>query len=297
MTCHSKRSRGLPFMTTWEKNSEWANMAARTSTTTAATQRPGWRTGTTGSSGRGWVPWPAEDIGLQGGGSPWCQAGWLAGRAVDDRVGDGTLLHPPLVQDLLVLAVGHDGLHGLQQRLGQPAALGHDEAVGSGLEGLAGQLELPMGLVHDPRRHLGVGKADVGPVTGDGQVGLVLVVEALHVDVAALGLGHGVALLGGAGLDRDRVAAQRAEAVEGGLAVGQLIETFAGAEVVDEVDLLLPGLGIGERRVAEVVLAALNAGDDGVEGGVDQLHLDAHGLAERLGKVRVEPDDVATLDE
>ena len=55
---HSKRSRVRPLTTTWEKNSEWASIAARRTTTAAATQRPGWRIGTTGIAAgavRSWV--------------------------------------------------------------------------------------------------------------------------------------------------------------------------------------------------------------------------------------------------
>ena len=207
-------------------------------------------------------------------------AGPLAGGTVEGRVGDGALLYSPLVQDLLVLAVGHDGLHGRQQRCGQAAALGDGKAIRCRLERGARQLELAVREVDYVRRHLGIGEAEVGATIGDSQVDLVLVGIAEDVDLAPLGLALGVGLLGCAGLDGHRMPAQGLEAVERLGAVGLLVKAFAGLEVVDEVDHLLPRLGVGERGVADVELAVLDARDDGVERGVHEGDLDAQDLAQ-----------------
>ena len=79
--------------------------------------------------------------------------------------------------------------------------------------------------------------------------------------------------------------------------VGPLVETLAGPEVVDEVDLLLPGLGVGERRVPDVELPVHDAGDDGVESRVDQSYFDSHHLPQSHAEVGVEAHYFAVLDE
>src|SRR5215510_14985309 len=95
---------------------ECTSIANRTSTTTAAIQRPGWRTGTALISSTGALPdgageplvWPgvspalgAVTAYLYGSSLPgqnyWC----LTLGPVDHRVADGTALNSPLSQDLL----------------------------------------------------------------------------------------------------------------------------------------------------------------------------------------------------
>ena len=212
--------------------------------------------------------------------------------------GDRPGLHAPLGQDLGVDAVGDEEVDRRLHRGGHAVALGEGQPVGGDLEGGAAVLEHAVGGGHDVAGHLGVGEADVGPAAGDGQVGLALVAEGEDGDRrlaglgAGLGLGLGVGLLGGARLHRDRCGrTARLSPLKARRAAGLHVEALTGGEVVDEVDHLLPGHGVGERRGAHVVLAALDARDDGVEGGVDQLGLEAEHLADGGGQVGVHADD------
>src|ERR1035438_2131289 len=129
MTFHSKRSRFCPLMLTWEKKSEWTNMAVTTSTTTAAAQRPGWRTGPTGNSvgrpgtvaGGAVFPYPLSAPGRD-------SRRPLAAGFIEPGIGDAPLADAPLVEDRLVPAAGDDGFDRSQQWLRQAAVPGHYEA-------------------------------------------------------------------------------------------------------------------------------------------------------------------------
>src|SRR6185312_186691 len=99
-----------------------------------ATQRPQWRTGTALiSSGR--MLWSAMSAALADG-------------AVDHRVGDRAIRDAPLGEDRLVLAIGHERLHRVEDRLGHAVALRDRDPVGRGPVGRAHGLELAARLLH-----------------------------------------------------------------------------------------------------------------------------------------------------
>src|ERR1700733_13426500 len=107
----------------------------------------------------------------------------LAGGAVDGGAGDRTGLHAPLGEDLVVHAVADEQVDGGLDGGGHAVALGQGQTVGGDLEGRAAVLEHAVGGGHDVPGHLGVGEADVGPATGDGQIGLALVAEGEDGDL------------------------------------------------------------------------------------------------------------------
>src|SRR5262249_28128998 len=84
----------------------WTGIATSTAMTAVATQRPGWRTGTTFVA----VPDGVLTVGSADG-------------AVDLRVGDGAALDAPLGQDLLVGPVLEQVLKCSQNRVVETAAL------------------------------------------------------------------------------------------------------------------------------------------------------------------------------
>src|SRR5215212_2034392 len=131
-TPHSKR--GLVA-------SERISAAETTSTTAAATHRPGWRTGTASIASGGTRSAVVDAVVLMR-----TRASALS--AVDRGARNGAALDAPLAEDLLVLPVRDDLLDGGEDRLVEPAALRQRDAVGSGAVRLADDLELAARLLH-----------------------------------------------------------------------------------------------------------------------------------------------------
>src|SRR5262245_56654076 len=111
---------------------------------TPATQRPGCRTGTAliSSAATG-----GATSGVAVAIAPPCCS--LARRAVDHGLGDGAVLHAPLEQDLLVLAVRDQLLHRRQHLLGECVALRNRDPVRRSAVSLAGEREHPVRLLDD----------------------------------------------------------------------------------------------------------------------------------------------------
>src|SRR5580704_16132674 len=111
-------------------------------TSVAASQRPGWRTGTALiSSGRAaagsLISVPGEGQAARG----------LARGAVDSRSGDRARRDAPALQDREVLAVGYQQLECPQDRLRHPRSLRDRDAVGCGAVRFADELERALGLL------------------------------------------------------------------------------------------------------------------------------------------------------
>src|ERR1700722_12268050 len=160
MTAHWKRGWRLPLRTSVLTVTVRTNIAASTRTTAVVSQRPGWRTGiaftpaTCASSppllGR-LCAGPVSAGGMGGSAVTGGGRGRLARGPVDHRVGDGPGLEVPFAHDVPVGAVGHQVLHGGEDRFGHPA-LRQGDAIGGGGERLAGELELPVGLLDNVGR-------------------------------------------------------------------------------------------------------------------------------------------------
>ncbi len=201
------------------------------------------------------------------------------------------------MQDLGVFAAGDHFLEGLQYRLGQAAVLRNRNAIGRGVVGLAGQLELAARLLNDPGRHRRVGHAHLCAAADDGEVGAVLVGEHRHRHGLLAG-GHAfLALLGGVcGLGRAFFhghghAAQIGQPIDLGAALALDVERGARRHIADEVDDFFTLLGDGEGRHAHVVLARLQCRNDAVETGVDEIGLHAELLGDGLAQIDVGADD------
>ena len=207
------------------------------------------------------------------------------------------VLQPPLGHDLRVGPVTHQHLQRGEDGLVQVTGFRYREAVRRRAVRGADGLELAVGLLDRVGRDRRVRHHDLRPAARQRQVGTVLVREREDGDVglAALlalhALGGRVGLLGRALLDRDGLAAQVGQAAHGCAARRLGDERRSRGEVIDEVDDLLAGLGVGERRRAHVVLARGQTGDDAVERLVDDLGLQPHDRGERLAQIRVHPDD------
>src|SRR5215469_10993756 len=158
------------------------SIANRTSTTAAASHRPGWRTGTAwiSSGGPSWTAvWPA----------PWLSGGVVTGtfpgrvasarRAVDHRISDGSGLDAPLLEDLGIGAVRDQNLHRGEHRIVKASVLRHGDSVRRCSVRLARELERAVRLLDLVRGDRRVGHCDLRPTRGECQVDGVLVVEDL----------------------------------------------------------------------------------------------------------------------
>src|SRR5512133_3726542 len=146
-----------------------------------ATQRPGWRTGIALISSA--LTGSAVSVAITPQSRP-----WLADRAVDRRVVDRPLLDVPLLQERRVRAVVDELLQRVEDWLGHAVALGDRHAVRSGVVRLPRQLEVPIGLLDDVRRHRGVSHAHLLAAALDREVGGVLVGIDVDADARLPGL-------------------------------------------------------------------------------------------------------------
>src|SRR6202035_4245618 len=141
------------------------------------------------------------------------------------RTRDGTVRNAPGVEDAGVVAIVHQVLDGVGHGLLQRAAFDQGDAIGRDAAGLAPELHLAAAGLHLVISDRLVDPHDVGTAGKQGRVGVGLLVEAADLDVLLAGRGAvvfvtgdgcpadllahetpGVALLGGAGLHRHRVA-------------------------------------------------------------------------------------------
>src|SRR3954468_2246331 len=168
------------------------NISARTAMITAATQRPGCRTGTAriSSGGAGRVVLSTVMA--------------SADRRVHRRVVDGTGLDAPLREHLLVGAVLDERLEGLRDGVREVRlVLGDDVAVGRGVVDVAEQLELAVRLADRVGLDRGVGEPRDVLARDDGGGRLVLAVVLVDRDLL---LARGGAVVGPLGevVDLDR---------------------------------------------------------------------------------------------
>src|SRR4029453_179600 len=270
-------------------SSMWTNIATTMARITIATQRPGCRTGTAVM---------ASGCARSGVFVSVMRAPGPAGSGVDGGAVDGARLDAILLEDRLVGAVRDQRADRVGDRLGEfgPDLLEHATVRRPVLD-VTQQLELAVCLLDSVGEHRGVGQHGVVLAGDDRGRRLALVLVAVDGDLRVAGalavlvaLGQVLGLLHGRGLDGDLLAAGVV-----GLDAGRVAllrpPLGAGVEVADHVDLLLALVVDGERRHAELVLAGLEARDDGVELG--RLVL---GLQAELGRDRVEQVDVPAND-
>ena len=137
----------------------------------------------------------------------------------------------------------------------------------------------------------GVRAAGLECLDGAGLVGERHLLDGLLAGLGALGADVVGDQVAGRGLlDRDLLAAEVHLLGQPLGVVGEGHERDAGAEVVDEVDLLLTLGLVDHRGEAQVVAVRSETADDPVEVGVRELELDAEHLAERLAEVGVEAE-------
>src|SRR4051812_2396783 len=264
------------------------SMATSTAITAIATQRPGCRTGTASIA-------------------PGRSAAEAAGRVsvsvlmfhsrVDGEVGDRARVVVPLRQCRFVGALGVQGLQRLGDRLRERGLRLRDHiTVRRGVVDLTELLELAVGLLERVQHDGGVGQHRVGLAADQVRGRLVLLLPDHELDLRfPVGLALGLPLrdvvleLRRTLLHRDGLAA-RVVGVDALRVALRGRPQGAGIEVADHVDLLLALVVDGERRDADVVLAALDTGDDGVETGRLPLDRDTELLRHRVEQVDVHAD-------
>src|SRR5579872_1881634 len=147
--------------------------------------------------------------------------GWtgrLGSRPVDLRMADRETGDAPFGQHRGVLPVGDDRLQRGEDGGREARPLGDRDPVDRVGVRLADELELTGRLLDLIGRHRRVGEAELGAAAGEREVGSVLIVELENGDrgLACLGAGRalclGVCDLGGALLDRHRLAADVGDA-------------------------------------------------------------------------------------
>src|SRR5580765_3623409 len=240
-------STGLKFMTlntrgkfqTGFVTSELIIMATRTTMTTIASQRPGWRTG------RAWMAPGRSEVSVV------MRSGRR--RRVDGEGADRSAGVAPLGERRLVGAVGVYRGERVGDGLGEVGlGLGQDEAVRGRVVDVAKGRELTVGLLHGIQADGGVGEHGGGLAGHDvgGHLGLRLLDDLLDRLLAGIGalLGAGgqVVDLDGALLDADGQAAG-VVGVDLARVAGLGGPLGAGREVADHVGLGLAGLVDGER--------------------------------------------------
>src|ERR1700730_10472163 len=125
-------NRYWPTTPHWKRGlltTELTSPTSRTATIAALIQRPGCLTGTAFISSGG--PASAMSAAASGGGTRGLSRDFsLADRSVDLRGCYRALREPPVIEDLLVCAVGDDRLHGAKHRLRHAVVLRHRDSVG-----------------------------------------------------------------------------------------------------------------------------------------------------------------------
>src|ERR1035437_1937407 len=174
-------------------------------------------------------------------------------RAVKNHLGRGDRSggQTPMLQDRTVRSVRDQRLGSCSDRLSQGQAirrLGGRDAVGEDVDRLSRQLEEALGQRHDVPGHLAVDEARYGLPGLDRRVGLGLGGERQDSNLFTTGAlnGLGVNLFSRTVLDRDFLTTKTRQTLEHELRGAEHVDTLTRLKIVDEVDLLLALLLVGE---------------------------------------------------
>ena len=212
-----------------------------------------------------------------------------------------SLLADVLVQDALHGAVGDELLQRAVDGLQQGGVVLGDGG-GVILHGVFGVQDGEAGALVGGHQSLG------GLVIQDDAVHLA-VLQGLHgvrglsegLDLAqarVLDVPGGIQEAGGAGLGADHVAGAVGEEVVHAGDLAALLDNdhlHAGGVAVREVHLLQTLVGDGHAGKTQVILAGLDAGDDGVKGDVGDLELQAQLVGDGLGDLHVDAHNGVTI--